>query len=127
VSDDRLEAFRELEFVESSVPPLDALSIVVVDGTMQNPDVERFLQTHPSRWYPVDGGHRILVLYEGGPYDRALFTLEPKAWDHDHCAACNEQIPAMTLCWVTTSGKYVALCIACKATLEKRRGGPTRS
>ena len=79
-----------------------------------------------SRWFPVAGGHQVLVLHEGGTYDSKIFTLKPAGWDHDHCTNCNERIPAMSLCWVTRTGRYVVLCVNCKAKLDEM-GGKTNA
>jgi hypothetical protein len=125
---DAFADFRGLEFVQSRVPPLDALSIFVPEGGTLPPDIDRVLREHPGRWYPVEGGHRVLVLYEGWPYDHDAFKVERGAWDHDHCSACRRNIPSMTLCWVTPTGKYMALCTACKTGMDAddTRGGRTR-
>ena len=73
------------------------------------------MKDHPSRWYPQPGGHRVLILYEGGSFDTAIFKLEPDAWDHEDCDVCGDQIAPMTLCYVTSRGRYVALCEQCHA------------
>jgi hypothetical protein len=116
---DRFEDYRRLDFMESRIPVLDALSTVVVNGAPMAPEVERELGQHgQQRWYPRDGCHRVLVPYDGGEYDHAHFTVEPRAWDHDTCDWCGAHIPAMTLCWVTRTGQYVTLCVVCKAKLD---------
>jgi hypothetical protein len=67
-----------------------------------------------SVWYIVEGGHRVLFLYDGKPFDSSRFTLEPKVWDHEHCAICSAHIPAMTVCHVTKPGQpYFSLCVGC--------------
>jgi hypothetical protein len=71
------------------------------------------MKEHPARWYPEQGGHRVLVLYEGGAYDSATFHLEEESWDHEHCDVCGGQIAAMELCQVTSRGPYIALCANC--------------
>jgi len=79
------------------------------------------MKGHPSRWYPQPGGHRVLVLYEGGAFDTATFQLESEAWDHEDCDACGEQIAPMTLCYVTSRGYYVALCEKCYERFVKNK------
>ena len=109
--------------MQSRVPALDALSFFAPNGAALPAEADHAVRKNLSRWYPVEGGHRVLVLYEGGwPFDGAFFTLEPKVWDHDHCAACATTIEAMTLCWVTRSGEYVVLCVDCKTQMDG--GGP---
>jgi hypothetical protein len=67
-----------------------------------------------SRWFPVQGGHRVLMPFDGGAYDANRFTFEAEAWDHEHCDVCSEQISAMVLCHVTEPGHpYVLLCTPC--------------
>ncbi len=69
-----------------------------------------------SVWYPVEGGHRVLFLYDGEAFDfdTSRFTREPKAWDHEQCSICQERIPAMTLCYVTRPEQpYLSLCASC--------------
>ncbi len=67
-----------------------------------------------SVWHPVEGGHRVLFLYDGGVFDESRFTLEPKVWDYDECSVCGEHIPSMTLCHVTEPEQpYVLLCARC--------------
>ncbi len=71
------------------------------------------MQGTQSRWYPEPGGHRVLVLYEGGSFDEMVFEVASQAWDHEHCDACGEIIPPMTLCYVTRQGHYLSLCEKC--------------
>ncbi len=67
-----------------------------------------------SRWYPVEGGNRVLIPYERGEYDSARFSIEPRAWDHEHRDACGEHIPAMTFCYATEPEQsYILLCAGC--------------
>ena len=98
----------------SRIPALDALSAFVPDSTKPDPVItETENRVGRSRWYPVAGGHRVLVPYEGIEYDPTRFTLDSRAWDHEHCEACEENIPSMTLCYVTESGPYILLCAGC--------------
>jgi hypothetical protein len=70
-----------------------------------------------SRWYPVEGGHRLRTLYEGGSYNQARFTLVKGGWDHEHCSRCGSTIEPMTLCWVTRADSYVLLDEKCHTEL----------
>ncbi len=65
----------------------------------------------------VDGGHRVLILYEGGDYDTNRFSLLRGGWDHEHCTRCSCRIEPMTLCWVTEDGPYIVLCEECHVTV----------
>jgi hypothetical protein len=129
VAEDTFHDLRGLEFMESRVPVLDALSAFVPANTSPLAEVQAELErVGQSRWYPVEGGHRVLVPNEGAPFSEDHFTIEPGAWDHDHCDHCRTRIPAMTLCWVTRSGRYLVLCITCKGNMDASApGGPTKS
>ena len=103
--------------MESRIPALDALSIFVAAGAEQEPLIaELQRRSGGSRWFPVQGGHRVLMRFDGGPYDPTRCTIAPGAWDHEHCDVCGERITAMTLCHVTVPGEpYVLLCSSCYA------------
>lgn len=99
----------------SRIPARDALS-TFVPADSPEPDAvvqEAADRAGCSRWYPETGGHRVIILYEGGPFDANRFTVEKGAWDHEHCMRCGEHIAPMVLCWVTWDDPYVALCQAC--------------
>jgi hypothetical protein len=109
-----LPDYRHMQFVESRVPVLDALSAFVPTGHEKDGTILKAnSQFGFSRWFPVDGGHKVLFLYEGGEFDRNFFTVEKGAWDHEHCRKCHSTIPAMTLCWATKSGPFIILCQDC--------------
>jgi hypothetical protein len=101
--------------MESRIPARDALSAFVPDASKPDPVIEEIQsRADGSRWYPVQGRHRLLIPFDGGPYDSRRFTIEPRAWDHEHCDICRDQIPAMTLCHVTEPNyPYVLLCGPC--------------
>jgi hypothetical protein len=61
---------------------------------------------------------RIVVPYQGQPYDPAEVELIKDGWNHDTCDCCQVRIPAMTLCWYSTGPKYWILCDQCKAALD---------
>ena len=107
------ESFKKLTYHSSRIPALDALSAFVVDE-----DNDAIVQAAAkragfSRWYPENGGHKVLIPYEGGPYDSDRFTIEKGGWDHEHCKRCGETIEPMTLCWVSTDSQHVILCEPC--------------
>ena len=102
-------------WMKSRIPASDALAAMVPEGANPSPAItDATAAAGSSRWYPLEGGgHRVLIRYEGGAYDPAAFTIAPKAWDHEHCDRCGDNIPAMTLCWVTERDPYVLLCANC--------------
>ena len=113
--DDDLAHLRTLTFHPSRIPALDALEIFVPKGAEADPDVTAIRsRTGFSRWFPVEGGHRVLILYKGGPYNTDRFTLRKGAWDHEHCKRCGASIEPMTLCWVSNR---TILCEACHREL----------
>lgn len=112
--DDDLAHLRTLTFHPSRIPALDALEVFVPNGAEADPEVtETRSRTGFSRWFLVEGGHRVLILYEGGQYDADRFTLRKGAWDHEHCKRCRARIESMTLCWVSTGRDYTILCEPC--------------
>lgn len=112
--EDELAQFRNLEFRESRIPALDALEICVPNGGENDETLtELRRRTGFSRWRPVEGGHQVLILYEGGTYDPERFSLRKGAWDHEHCKRCGVRIEALTACWVSTGSDYTILCFAC--------------
>jgi hypothetical protein len=114
VTDDELTWLRQFAFAPSRIPKLDALVAFVPFGHESDPSVALATErTGFSRWFPVDGGHRVLVPFEGGEYDAARFSIEPEGWDHETCKICRTHIPSMTRCWVSTGDLYVILCEQC--------------
>jgi hypothetical protein len=115
MSDLDLEELAGYTWMQSRIPALDGLVTFVPDG-VRDPEINSFTTSRPSRWYPVDGGFRAVVPYEGGlEYDAERWHVEKGAWDHEHCKLCGANIPPMTLCWVTETGPYIILCEECHA------------
>jgi len=118
---DMLDRCRTLEFMKSRIPALDALSTFVPSGKENDPGIEAAQRgKSQSRWYPVDGGHKLLIPFEGQEYDHTRFAIEKGAWNHEHCAVCGDGIEPMTLCWVTKSGATILLCNACYEKIEPK-------
>ena len=113
MSDDLTE-YRRLQFLPSRIPALDALEIFVPDKALPDQELDNIRgRSGQSRWFPVEGGHRVLILHERGPFNADRFTLREGAWNHEHCKRCRAQIPAMTLCWVSTDSSYTIVCESC--------------
>lgn len=75
-----LNQFKDLEFMESRIPALDALFTFIPEGEKQNEIVQKELdKTGFARFYPAEGGHKVIVPYEGGEYNTEYFTIEKKA------------------------------------------------
>src|SRR5437764_1771622 len=102
MTEQELSELSTYRWMPSRIPRRDALVTFVPDG----PEPESVIAEMQSRlgqsaWYPVQGGHRVLMPHDGGAYEPARFTVEALAWDHERCSVCQEHIPAMTLCHVT--------------------------
>ncbi len=116
---DRFAEFRVLSLVPSRIPVMDALVAFIPHGQPIRPAVQETLdRIGSSRWFPVSGGHELLMPYEGGPYDRSVLTVRAKAWDHETCSSCRKRVPPMTSCWVTEDGPFRMLCAGCKALMD---------
>ena len=121
--DDDLPQFRQLEFRPSRIPVLDALETFVPTGAENDDSLAEIRSRRGfSRWRPVEGGHQVLILYEGGAYDPTRYSLRKGAWDHEHCKRCVVRIDAMTLCWVSTGSDYTILCEECHRLVQESRG-----
>jgi hypothetical protein len=112
---EQLTELRSYKWMPSRIPALDALTAFVPEGQEENDlaVMEMMKRVGAGRWHPVAGGHEVLIPYEGGQYDQKRFTIQRGGWDHEHCKICGTNIPPMTECWVTESGKYVVLCKTC--------------
>jgi hypothetical protein len=118
-AEDTLDPYRELSFMKSRIPALDALSTFVPEGQEEDPGVQAAIRAKGfARWFPVDGGHKVLIPHDGQEFDAERFQIEKGAWDHEHCKACGADIEPMTLCWVAEPGPYVILCDPCHAKLK---------
>ena len=113
MTEDEIQQLPTLAWMPSRIPKRKALVTFVPEGAECPEPVRAAADERPSRWYPDSGGCRVLILYEGGPYDSAAFSVEPEAWDHESCDVCDTRIPPMTLCHVTERGYYIALCESC--------------
>jgi len=75
------------EFIPSRIPAQDGLVGFVPSRHEGEPWIEAATAlTRKSRWYPAEGGHRIVILYEGGAFDAAHLSLERGVWEHEHCS-----------------------------------------
>lgn len=99
----------------SRIPVLDGLVTFVPAGGEREPWLLE-ATTGQSRWFPIEGGHRVVIPHEGRSFDSNHLAIEKGAWDHEHCSSCGSRIAPMTLCWVTESDPYVLLCEMCHAT-----------
>ena len=118
MKDLKIEQLARLTWMQSRIPPLDALVHFIPDGP-RDAAVDSFAMSHRSRWYPVQGGTRVVVSMENQPeYDATKWRVEKGAWDHEHCDRCGDNIRAMTPCWVTKYDPYVLLCDTCHTKIS---------
>src|SRR5262249_1545060 len=96
-----IESLPSLSCIPSPIPIRDALVAFVPEGAA--PPAMPY-ESGESRWYPVDGGHRLAIPYDGQPLSESVFQVQKKLWDHTTCDRCAKHIPAMTLCYVTERG-----------------------
>lgn len=99
-----------LEWMPSRIPVRDALVAFVPD---QASPPEPPYNSGETRWYPMSGGLRMVLPYDGQPISAPHFHIEKSLWDHTTCDSCRARIEAMELCYVTVRGDYVGLCLAC--------------
>lgn len=116
-----LEELRQLEYRQSRIPALDALETFVADNAESDPVLDEVMRrTGFSRWKPVQGGHQVLILYQGGGFDPRRFTLRKGAWDHEHCKRCACRIEPMEPCWESTGQHFTILCEYCHRLVVER-------
>ena len=115
MTEQKLSELSDYPWMPSRIPLRDALSTFVPKANKPEPIIEEMTgRLGTSVWYEVEGGHKVLMLYDGGKYDASRFTIEPLAWDYEDCNACGEHVPAKTLCYVTKPGQpYYLLCSTC--------------
>jgi len=112
---EELDRLRTVAWMPSRIPVRDALAASVPKDVEFSKDL--IPPSYEQRWYPQqDGSLRLLIPYDGGSFDSALFHIVPGAWDHTTCDLCVAHIPAMTICYVTRVNPYVAFCSACYAS-----------
>ena len=86
--DIELSNYNQNEFMPSRIPKLDALETFIPAGKENEKSFKKTL-SNPSRWLPVNGGHKVLIPYDGEKFDSKIFSIAKEAWDHEHCMNCN--------------------------------------
>jgi hypothetical protein len=118
------ESLPSLRWMPSRIPVRDALVAFVPEGTDPPPMP---YSSSESRWYPIEGGVRLAIPYDGQAFSGAAFQRHEKFWDHSTCDRCSTRISAMTLCYVTEHDTYVGLCVKCYGSLVASKLGTTRA
>ncbi|HXS68173.1 MAG TPA: hypothetical protein VN761_04985 [Candidatus Polarisedimenticolia bacterium] len=115
MTDQELSELVKYQWMPSCIPLRDALVTFVPNGLKPEPIIEEMsARLGQSVWFEAEEGHKVLMPYDGKPFDTDRFSIEPKAWDYENCNVCSTHIPAMTLCHVTKPGEpYFLLCSTC--------------
>ena len=120
MENEEIEKLGSYEWMKSRIPAADALVGFLPENAPPAPSVQKTLDAikGDSRWYPVEGGHRVVIRsFKKLSYDDNVFKIENVAWYHEHCDLCGNQIPPMTLCYVTMPKEpYYLLCAKCFET-----------
>ena len=114
MNEEELSELSKLQWMPSRIPKRPALVTFVQEQTAcPQPVREAMESSTESRWYPEDGGYLVHILYNGQDYDQEVLELQSDAWAFEDCHSCDGHIQPMELCYVTSSGHYVALCQTC--------------
>jgi hypothetical protein len=109
-------------FRHTSYPGMDALVATVPKGKESSVEVQRPVEeAGDGRWFPLEGGWKVMCPYVGQDFDPDLFHIEKDAWDHVHCDGCHGSIDTGASCWVAkTEDDYFILCDNCHEGLSQR-------
>jgi hypothetical protein len=83
MEDDEITKLGSYEWMESRIPALDALVGFIPDKIPRNPSIQKTLDAvrGGSRWYPVEGGHRVVIRdFQELTYDSEFFKIEKGMW-----------------------------------------------
>jgi hypothetical protein len=101
---------------------MDALVAVIAKEQETSPQVKRTVDdAGEGRWYPVEGGWKVMCPYTGQSFDGDLFHIEKGGWNHVHCDGCQGSIDTGVSCWVAeTEDDYFVICDNCHDRLKER-------
>jgi hypothetical protein len=111
------EMFRETTF-----PGMDALVAFIPKGQDTPSEVKQTVDdAGSSRWFPHEGGWKVICPYFGQDFDPDLFTIEAGGWKHEHCDGCQSTISVGDSCWVAeTQDESFIICGNCHSKLETK-------
>ena len=125
---DPLQGLRAEMFRHTSYPGMDAL-VAVIPKDKETPAEVKQVEDDAGegRWFPFEGGWKVVCPYTGQDFDPDLFHIEKDAWDHVHCDGCHASIDTGVSCWVAEmeDGHFV-VCDTCYDRL-KETNDPERS
>jgi hypothetical protein len=109
------------DLVRDVFPVIDALVSFVPDGQDPPQQLQDQLdQRGHARWYPVEGGHRVKMPFQGADPPPGPFEIERGGWDHDHCDNCNANIHVGEEFWKTMDEDFAVFCTSCYGKLPSR-------
>ncbi len=115
-------------FKRREYPGMDALVAIVPKGQEASPDVKRVEGGRESRWFPFDGGWKVVCPFVGQAFDSSVFSVVKNGWDHAHCEGCNATIDIGGSCWTAKAeDDFFVLCDACHAQLGSQNDQEPRS
>jgi len=122
---DPLQGLRAEVFRHASYPGMDALVAVITKEQETSPEIKQTVDdAGEGRWYPVQGGWKVMCPYTDQSFDHDLFHIEKGGWDHIHCDGCQGSIRTGNSCWVTEAeDDYFIICDNCYNRL-KEKGAP---
>lgn len=112
-------------FKEGTFSGMDALVAFIPKGQDTPSEVKQTVDdAGAGRWYPSEGGWKIVCPYTGQGFNPDLFTVEEGGWRHEHCYICESMIGVGDRCWVAeTQEEDYLICGNCHQKLETRDGG----
>lgn len=74
-----------------------------------------------GRWFPFEGGWKVVCRYTEQRFDPDLFVIEKGGWTHEHCDGCQRAIGIGDSCWVAQAQEgCVVICDACYNRVKGR-------
>ena len=119
---DRLHGLRAEMFRHTRFPGMDALVAVISKEQETSLEVKRTVDdAGEGRWYPVEGGWKVMCPYTGQSFDGDLFHVEKGAWNHVHCDGCEGSINTGDFCWAAEAeDDFWVICDTCYDKLKER-------
>jgi hypothetical protein len=122
------ESLQSAEFEERIFPGMDALVAIVPKGGDVPGEVKQTVDdAGAGRWFPFEGGWKVVCPYTGQDFNSDRFTVEKGGWEHEHCDGCQGTIGVGDHCWVAeTEDECYVICDNCHKMLRTRSGDTNR-
>lgn len=120
--EDVLQNLRAEMFQETSFPGMDALVAFIPKGQDIPSEVKQIVDdAEAGRWFPHEGGWKVVCPYTGQDFNSDLFAVENGGWEHEHCDACQGTISVGDSCRVAqTPDECFVICGNCYSKLETK-------